>query len=183
MKFQQFFSHVKTPNSWKKRQDDENKRLYYQSKETDEFIRLFEILKTKTDKFNHSYFETIQFLYVQAPGIIMRILNECVSDVVSDDIKIKIIGLIIVKTFSLYIEKSTEYVKNIETEIETEIIECINEKIKLYNVLKKPDWSSQMKTKKSTKKSFGKSKKKSKKKRLGKSKKLLFTKSNQFYED
>lgn len=166
------FSHVKTPNSWKKRQDDENKRLYYQSKETDEFIRLFEILKTKTDKFNHSYFETIQFLYVQAPGIIMRILNECVSDVVSDDIKIKIIGLIIVKTFSLYIEKSTEYVENIEREIDIKYINCINEKIKLYSVLKKPDWSLQMKTKKSTKKSFGKSKKKrSKKKRLGKSKK------------
>jgi hypothetical protein len=103
------FSHVKTFNSWKKRQYDENRRLRYQSDKTVEFIRLFEILKTKTNKFNHSYFETIQFLYVQAPGIIMRILNECESecklDDVSDDIKIKIIELIIAKTFRVYIFK------------------------------------------------------------------------------
>ena len=166
----------KTPISWKEIQLKENKRISEQQKAIVEFQRLFEILKTKTNKFNHSYFESIQFLYVQAPAIIMRILNECVSDT-SDDIKIKIIELIIAKTFRLYVFKITEYeeytkyIKSIEDTIDTETIECINEKITSYNILKNPNWS-QMKTKKSAKKSV-KSAKKSAKKSLKKSKKSV----------
>ena len=45
----------------------------------------------KDKLFNHPYFESIEFLYVQVPAIIMSILNECVVSKVSDDIKIKII--------------------------------------------------------------------------------------------
>ena len=161
-------SHNNTPISWKKKQLKENERISEQQQEIDEFQRLFEILKTEKDKlFNHPYFESIEFLYVQVPAIIMRILNECVVSKVSDDIKIKIIELIIAKTFRIYVFKITEYeeytkyIKSIEDTIDTETIECINKKITLCNIFKNPDWS-QMKTKKSAKKSK-KSAKKSKK--------------------
>jgi|LakMenE18May11ns_1017448.scaffolds.fasta_scaffold9484145_1 hypothetical protein len=151
-----------TPLSWLERQHKENERIYEQSRVVDEFIRLFEILKTTTDKFHHSYFDTLQFLYVQAPGIIMRILKECTKDDISDDNKTKIIGLIIAKTFPLYVLKHEEYIKAIEATIDAETIKCINEKSQSYNVLKNPDWSK-MKTKKSTKKSIKKNKKSIKK--------------------
>jgi hypothetical protein len=38
-----------TPLSWLERQHKENERIYEQSRVVDEFIRLFEILKTTTD--------------------------------------------------------------------------------------------------------------------------------------
>jgi hypothetical protein len=160
-----------SPLSWLERQHKENERIYKQSRVVDDFIRLFEILKTTTDKFHHSYFDTLQFLYVQAPGIIMRILKECTKDDISDDNKTKIIGLIIAKTFPLYVPNHEEYIKAIEATIDAETIKCINEKSQSYNVLKNPDWSK-MKTKKSIKsikKSVKKKKKSIKKKKSVKS--------------
>ena len=98
--------------------------------------------------------------YCRNKFIIMRILNECTKDNnIPDKEKIKIFELIIVKTFLSYVDNPTEYIKAIEETIDEKTIKwCIDEKIQLYNVLKNPDWSlSQMKTKKSLKKSLKKS--------------------------
>ena len=156
----------KNPISWNETQPKENERIYEQSRVVDEFIRLFEILKTTTtDKFDNLCFNSEKFLYDYVPGIIMRILQECTKDI-SDDNKTKIIGLIIAKKFSLYVPNHEEYIKAIEATIDAKTIECINKKSESYDVLKNPNWlpnncfpKPKMKTKKSAKKSIKKKKK------------------------
>jgi histone H1/5 len=161
----EYYTHV-TPYSWPERNKQEKIRLAKQRLDIEEFKTLFQILRETTGKFSHSIFDSEQFLDLQAPNIMM-ILNEYIKTKpeISTDEKIKILGLIIAKTFTLYADK---YEETIDTDTKTEVLVLIEK----YKILKNADWSK-MKTKKSVKKSVKKSKKSASKKSLKKSKKSL----------
>lgn len=159
------YTHV-TPYSWPERNKQEKIRLAKQRLDIEEFKTLFQIVRKNTGKFSHSIFDSEQFLDLQAPNIMM-ILNEYIKTKpeISTDEKIKILGLIIAKTFTLYADK---YEETIDTE--TEVLDLIEK----YKILKNADWSKmKTKSKKKSKKSLKKGKKSASKKSLKKSKKSL----------
>jgi len=161
------YTHV-TPYSWPERNKQEKIRLARQRLDIEDFKTLLQILRETTGKFSHSIFDNEQFLDFQAPNIMM-ILNEYIKTKpeISKHEKIKILGLIIAKIFTLYVDKYEETIdkdtKTIDKDTKTEVLVLIEK----YKILKNADWSK-MKTKKSVKKSVKKSKKSASKKSASK---------------